>query len=193
MTMTGTFGRDRGSRINWWREAPPVLAVAGLAADYLSPPAMWTMVLPFAAVVLLIAMRRWALAATVFMLCSWVAIPTAARAAFAIEEMRGEHKAYVIDGIPLQSLEIPVTAPCPAKTGHPDAAAYLAMIREGSADAGIGFATLPVGPGHLINPRWALRESIVTFAELHNLMVLERWQQDSFGNCDDLAPDDDAR
>ena len=44
--MTGTFGRNHGSRINWWREAPPVLAVAGLAADYLSPPAMWTMVLP---------------------------------------------------------------------------------------------------------------------------------------------------
>jgi len=176
--MTGTFGRKLAGRINWWREAPPVLAVAGLAADYLSPPAMWTMILPFTAVVLLIAMRRWVLAATVFLLCSWVAIPAAARATFALEEMRGEHKAFVIDGIQLQSLEIPVAAPCAANS--------------------IGFTTLPVGPGHLINPRWALRETIVTFAELHNLMVIERWQQDALTSCDDLAaddlaPSDDAR
>jgi hypothetical protein len=177
--MTGTFGRNRGSRINWWREAPPVLAVAGLAADYLSPPAMWTMVLPFAAVVLLLAMRRWALAATVFLLCSWVAIPTAARATFAVEEMRGEHKAFVIDGIQLQSLQVSLEDPCGALTA----------VRFPTVDV----TTLPVGPGHLINPRWALRESIVTFAELHNLMVIERWEQDHPVTCDFLVPDDDAR
>jgi hypothetical protein len=50
-----------------------------------------------------------------------------------------------------------------------------------------------VGPGHLINPRWALRESIVTFAELHNLMVIERWEQDHPVTCDFFVPDDDAR
>ena len=84
--------------------------------------------------------------------------------------MRGEHKAFVIDGLQLQSLEIPVAAPCAANS--------------------IGFTTLPVGPGHLINPRWALRETIVTFAELHNLMVIDRWQQDALTSCDDLAADD---
>ena len=174
--MTGTFGRNHGSRINWWREAPPVLAVAGLAADYLSPPALWTMVLPFATVVLLLALRRWALTATVFLLCSWVAIPTAARATFAIQEMRGEPKAFVIDGIPLQSVNV-LEDPCGALTA----------VRLANVDV----TTLPVGPGHLINPRWALRESIVTFAELHNLMVVERWEQDHPVNC--FVPDDDAR
>ena len=174
--MTGTFGRKLAGRINWWREAPPVLAVAGLAADYLSPPALWTMVLPFATVVLLLALRRWALAATVFLLCSWVAIPTAARATFAIQEMRGEPKAFVIDGIPLQSVNV-LEDPCGALTA----------VRLANVDV----TTLPVGPGHLINPRWALRESIVTFAELHNLMVVERWEQDHPVNC--FVPDDDAR
>ena len=174
--MTGTFGRKHNGRINWWREAPPVLAVAGLAADYLSPPALWTMVLPFATVVLLLALRRWALAATVFLLCSWVAIPTAARATFAIQEMRGEPKAFVIDGIPLQSVNV-LEDPCGALTA----------VRLANVDV----TTLPVGPGHLINPRWALRESIVTFAELHNLMVVERWEQDHPVNC--FVPDDDAR
>ena len=57
--------------------------------------------------------------------------------------------------------------------------------------ANVDVTTLPVGPGHLINPRWALRESIVTFAELHNLMVVERWEQDHPVNC--FVPDDDAR
>jgi hypothetical protein len=65
-------------------------------------------------VVLLLALRRWALAATVFLLCSWVAIPTAARATFAIQEMRGEPKAFVIDGIPLQSSS--ARDPCGALT-----------------------------------------------------------------------------
>ena len=153
-----------------------MLAVAGLAADYLSPPALWTMVLPFATVVLLLALRRWALAATVFLLCSWVAIPTAARATFAIQEMRGEPKAFVIDGIPLQSVNV-LEDPCGALTA----------VRLANVDV----TTLPVGPGHLINPRWALRESIVTFAELHNLMVVERWEQDHPVNC--FVPDDDAR
>ena len=67
----------------------------------------------------------------------------------------------------------------------------------------VGFAKLPVGPGHLINPRWALRRAIVSFTELHNLMVLDRWQQDVSDVCidadapppdaDALPPDADAR
>ena len=61
--MTGSFGRVReGRRFNWRHEVAPVLAVAGLAADYLSPPAAWTMVLPIAFVVLLLALRKWAFA-----------------------------------------------------------------------------------------------------------------------------------
>jgi hypothetical protein len=167
--MTGSFGRMReGRRFNWRHEVAPVLAVAGLAADYLSPPAAWTMVLPFACVVLLIALRKWAFAAAVFLLCSWVLIPTAARAVFAVEEMRGQHDAFFIEGVALQSLDRPVADPC--VPNH------------------VGFASLPVGPGHLINPRGALLRAIVSFTELHNLMVLDRWQDD----VSDVCIDDDA-
>ena len=175
MPMTGTFGRKHNGQFNWRREVPPVLAVAALAADYLSPPALWTMILPFAGVILLIALRRWALAATVFLLCSWVLIPTAARAAFAIEEINGEHPAYVIDGIPLQSLQIPVADPCGLDAASP---------RQ------VGFTALPVGPGHLINPRWILRDTIVSFAELHNVMVIERWFDETAASCGAGALDD---
>src|SRR4029079_7953649 len=106
--MTGSFGRVReGRRFNWRREVAPVLAVAGLAADYLSPPAAWTMVLPFAFVVALLALRKWAYAGAVFLLCSWVLIPTAARAVFDVEEKRGKHDVFWIDGVALESLDRP--------------------------------------------------------------------------------------
>jgi hypothetical protein len=172
--MTGSFGRMReGGRFNWRHEVAPVLAVAGLAADYLSPPAAWTMVLPFAFVILLMALRKWAYAAAVFLLCSWVLIPNAARAVFAVEEMRGKLDAFWIDGVALQSLDRPVADPCVPNY--------------------VGFTELPLGSGHLINPRWALRRAIVSFTELHNLMVLESWQQDVSDVCiDDVAPPRDA-
>jgi hypothetical protein len=174
--MTGSFGRVReGRRFNWRHEVAPVLAVAGLAADYLSPPAAWTMVLPIAFVVLLLALRKWAFAAAVFLLCSWVLIPTAARAVFAVEETRGKHDAFWIDGVALQSLDGPVADPCVPNY--------------------VGFTELPVGPGHIINPRGPLLRAVVSFTELHNLMVLDRWQQDVSDVCidaDALPPDADA-
>jgi hypothetical protein len=172
--MTGSFGRMReGRRFNWRHEVAPVLAVAGLAADYLSPPAAWTMALPFAFVFLLVALRKWAFAAAVFLLCSWVLIPTAARAVFAVEEIRGKHDAFWIDGVALQSLDRPLADPCVPNY--------------------VGFTSLPVGPGHLVNPRWALQRAIVSFTELHNLMVLDRWQQDVSDVCIDAdAADLDA-
>lgn len=160
--MMFDFARTERKQHTWARELAPVIAVGALAADYLSPPALWTMLLPLGGVILLLGMRRWLLAAAVFVLCSWVAIPNAARVAFAIEEIRGEHNAFVIDGVPLQSLDVPVANPC-----IPDH---------------VGFTELPIGPGHLFNPRWALRDAIVTFAELHNQMVIDNWQ-DSAVDC----------
>ena len=147
-----------GRRFNWRHEVAPVLAVAGLAADYLSPPAAWTMVLPFAFVAALLALRKWAFAGAVFLLCSWVLIPTAARAVFDVEEMRGKHDVFWIDGVALGSLDRPVADP---------------------ASEYVGFTTLPVGPGHLLNPRWACVRAIVRLHRPHNFMVLERWQQDA--------------
>ena len=90
--MALTFGGILEGRIKWRRELPPVIAVAGLAADYLSPAALWTIVLPLGAAVLLLTMRKWALAATVFLLSSWMLIPLAAGTISAIEESRGERK-----------------------------------------------------------------------------------------------------
>jgi hypothetical protein len=157
--MKLTSARTGSKGTSWRRELSPVLAVAALAADYLSPSAPWTILLPLGGVILLVAMRRWLLAAGVFALCSWVLVPTAARTVFAVEEMRGEHNAFWIDGVPLQSLDVPVANPC--VPNH------------------MGFTTLPIGPGHLINPRWALRDAIVSFSDLHNQLVIERWQDDA--------------
>src|SRR6476659_4707993 len=142
--MPGSFGRVReGWRSNWRYGGAPVLAVVGRAADYPPPPAAWTMVLPFAFVAALLALRKWAYAGAVFLLCSWVLIPTAARAVFDVEEMRGQHDVFWIDGVALESLDRPVADPCVPKE--------------------VGFTSLPVGPGHLVNPRWALRRAIVSF------------------------------
>src|SRR5215470_10055822 len=99
--MLQTFGPVRERRFSWRRELPPVLLVAGLAADYLSPPALWTMLLPFGCVVMLIALRKWVHAAAVFGLCSWVLIPMAAGMVSAMEDSRGQHQLYVIDNADL--------------------------------------------------------------------------------------------
>ena len=81
-------------RIRWRRELAPVLAVAGLAADYLSPPALWTILLPVGCAVLLLALRRPAAAAIVFLLSSWVLVPVAAGAVSAVEDLRGERRLF---------------------------------------------------------------------------------------------------
>jgi len=162
--MIGTFDRMRERQINWRRELPPVLVVAGLAADYLSPPALWTMLLPFGAVVMLMALRKWWHAAAVFGLCSWVFIPVAAGTLSAIEDSHGQHRLYVVEGAALPSLEEAAGDTC---------------ARE------IELTTLPIGPDHVINPRWALRGVIETFADLHNVMVLDRLEQNDSGVCGD--------
>ena len=154
--MIRPFGRANEGRISWARELPPVLLAAGLAADYLSPPALWTILLPFGFTIALLSMRKWAHAAAVFMLSSWVLIPTVARTVSAVEEARGDRRLYVIPGEELSTLGEAVSDP--------------------DVPASVGFQVLPVGPGHLINPRWAFRHVVVTFAELHNAMLIDDWR-----------------
>jgi hypothetical protein len=166
MALTTTFGSMRGpSRIDWRRELPPVLVVAGLAADYLSPPHLWTILLPFGFVVMLLAMRKWTAAAAVFLLSSWVLIPLAAGTVSSLEDSRGTPRLFMVEGENLETVNEAIVDPCIARN--------------------VTFAALPVGPGHLVNPRFALRESIVTFAELHNAMVIERMLQVSTDICGD--------
>jgi hypothetical protein len=168
--MAFTFDRTRDRRIHWRRELAPVLAVAGLAADYLSPPAFWTILLPLGGIVLLLALRRPAVAAVVFLLSSWVLVPLAARATLAVEELRGEPSLLI------------TTIADPTQPSLSDA------VVDRCAPGDVGFETLPVGPGYLINPRWVLRDTIVSFAELHNQMLIASWHQDPDAACTTTAP-----
>jgi len=161
--MALTFERTPDRRISWRRELAPVLAVAGLAADYLSPAAPWTILLPLGTVVLLLALRRRAAAAAVFLLSSWVLVPLAARATSAVEELRDEPRLFVLEDATLPSISEAVADRC--------------VLND------LGFALLPAGPGHLLNPRWVLRDVIVTFAELHNQMLIDRVHRDAAGPC----------
>jgi len=163
--MIGTIDRVPERRISWRRELPPVLVVAGLVADYLSPPALWTMLLPFGCVVMLIALRKWLHAAAVFGLCSWVLIPMAAGTVSALEASRGQHQLYAFDNADLPTLQEAAADPC--------------VSRE------VTTTQLPIGSDHLINPRWALRSAIETFADLHNAMVIDRLYEDASGACFD--------
>jgi hypothetical protein len=183
--MTSTFGRPGVQRISfssgssssgssssgssssgssWRRELAPVIAVAGLAADYLSPAALWTMLLPFGGVVLLLALRKPAYAAAVFLLSSWVLVPTAAQTVSAVEDLRGERRLYVVPDAEQTTLD--------------------AAVADPDVPASVGFQVLPIGPGHLVNPRWALRDVIVTFAELHNQLLIERWHDTLLRDAD---------
>jgi hypothetical protein len=152
--MALTFGGLRERRINWRHQLAPVIAVAGLFADYLSPAALWTILLPIGCVALLAALRKWTAAAAVFLLSSWFMIPAAVVTAAAIEDSHGEHHLFALDGTSGPLLDKVSSDACPAGT--------------------IEVETLPIGPGHLINPRWVLRENIVTFAALHNAIVIDR-------------------
>ncbi len=152
--MALTFGGLRETRIPWRRELAPVIAVAGLFADYLSPAELWTILLPLGCVVLLAALRKWTAAVAVLVLSSWVAIPTAAITVTAIEASSGEHHLLTLADATGQHLDELSSAVC---------------------DAGaIEVEILPIGPGQLINPRWVLRKNIETFISLHNAIVLDQ-------------------
>jgi hypothetical protein len=157
--MALTFGGIREGRIKWRRELPPVIAVAGLAADYLSPAALWTILLPLGAVVLLLTMRKWAIAGTVFLLSSWMLIPLAAGTVSSIEESRGERNIWLIDDGSIPNLDEAVAA------------------ADSAVPGAIGLKVLPIGPGHLINPRWAMRDVFETFVGLHNAMLIDRCER----------------
>jgi hypothetical protein len=162
--MTPTFNRALDRGINWRRELPPILVVAGLAADYLSPPAPWTMLLPFGFILVLLALRKWVHAAAVFLLCSWVLVPIAARTLVSFEEDRGDHVLYVAEGATLPAADDELVDP--------------RVLRR------VRFQELPVGPGHVINPRWVLRDVMATFVDVHNAMVVEHLDEESTaGSC----------
>jgi hypothetical protein len=145
---------SRARGIEWRRELAPVIAVAGLFADYLSPAALWTILLPLGSAVLLLALRKWTAAAAVLVLSSWFVIPAAVITVQAIDDSRGEHRLLALDGASGPLLDKASSDACGA----------------GSLDVEV----LPIGPGHLINPRWVLRDNIATFIALKNAIVIDQ-------------------
>src|SRR5438128_12098036 len=96
--MSLTFRVPRGSHIEWRHELAPVIAVAGLFADYLSPAALWTILLPLGCAVLLVALRKWTAAAAVLLLSSWFLIPAAVITVDAIDDGHAEHRLFALPG-----------------------------------------------------------------------------------------------
>jgi hypothetical protein len=146
-------------RVAWQQEVAPVLAVAGLAADYLSPSAAWTFALPFVFSLLLLGLGRRGLAAVVFLLSSWVLVPVAAQTFVATEDLRGERHLLVIPGASVPTVDELAACPALPKRVH--------------------FEVLPIGPGHLLDPHWVLRDVLITFVDFHNSLVIDGWSRDA--------------
>jgi hypothetical protein len=155
-------------RIDWRRELPPVVVVAGLAADYLSPAAMWTVLLPLAAMLALIVMRRWAAAALVVVLSSWFLIPASARAVCAIDSSRGVERVFAVE-----AAGIPGVAP--------------AIYERCFADR-FRVDVMRAGPGFVIEPNRYLKRVFWSFAEVHNFIAIQNVLQTGWHQCH--APQD---
>jgi hypothetical protein len=163
--MSKTFWATRESGINWRRELPPVVAVAGLAADYLSPAALWTLWLPLLAVGALLALRSFGKAALVFVLSSWILIPTAGGVLSAIDAQSGTQRILLMGR----------------------SADAMREVLEPCVTDNVRIQQLPVGPGHVINPRWALEDVIRTFVGVHNDLALEQARRNGWLTCDYLS------
>lgn len=155
-------GREPGQEgIDWRRELPPVLAVAGLAADYLSPAALWTLALPMLAVAALLALRSFGKAALVFVLSSWILIPTASGVLSAFDAQSGTQRLLVIGG----------------------GAERVRAVLEPCFSDQVRVEQLPIGRGHVINPRWVLKDTIRTFVGIHNERVLDQARRNGWVTC----------
>src|SRR5688572_23379300 len=150
--MSKPFWATREHGINWRRELPPVVAVAGLAADYLSPAALWTLWLPLLAVVALLVLRSFGKAALVFVLSSWILLPTAAGALSAIDAQSDTQRILVFGG-----------------NAH-----AIRSVLEPCVTDNVRIEKLPLGRRHLLNPRWVLKDVILTFVDFHNDLAFER-------------------
>jgi hypothetical protein len=133
--------------VRWRRGYAPVVVLLALAADYLSPAAMWTAALPlmFMAVLLTFRERRAALA--VLFLSSWIAIPLSVGAVRAFDTARGQHRLFAVGG------EVPGVGPrLWSQCNAPD----LVTSELPSLDV------VPEFAGHVIR----------TFASMHNSLAL---------------------
>jgi hypothetical protein len=139
--------------IDWRRELPPVVVVAGLAADYLSPAALWTLVFPLAAVAVLMLLRRWGVAAMVVVLSSWFLVPATARAVRSIDASRGVERVFAIETAGIPGVAPTIYQRCFADRFRVD--------------------TMRGGPGFVIEPNRYLKRVVWSFAEVHNVLAIQ--------------------
>jgi hypothetical protein len=93
-SMPGAWREGRG----WtWRRgyAPAVVAMA-LLADYFSPAAMWTAALPLMFMAFLLCFRERNAALAVLFLSSWIFIPAAGAATWAVHAVRQTPRIYEV-------------------------------------------------------------------------------------------------
>jgi len=80
------------------RLLPPLLLGLGLAGDWLSPPAVWTILFPVACVAALLILRRWKVALATAVLSSWIVIPVAGVGAWAGGLRNPDQRLYGVYG-----------------------------------------------------------------------------------------------
>jgi hypothetical protein len=151
-------------------ELPPVVVVAGLAADYLSPAALWTLVFPIAAVVALMLLRRWGAAAMVVLLSSWFLIPASARAVRTFDASRGVERVFAVETSGIPGVAPTIYQRCFADRFRVD--------------------TMRAGPGFVIEPNRYLKRVFWSFAEVHNVLAIQSVLRTGWHQCHE-SPDVD--
>ena len=158
--------------IDWRRELPPVVVVAGLAADYLSPAALWTITLPLAAVIALIALRRWGAAAMVVVLSSWFLIPASAHVVRTFDASRGVERVFAVETSGIPGVAPTIYQRCFADRFRVD--------------------TMRAGPGFVIEPNRYLKRAVWSFAEVHNVLAIQNVLRTGWHQCHEPPDADEA-
>jgi hypothetical protein len=90
----------RGPRTFGWRRwHAPVVVLLALLADYCSPAAMWTAILPLAFMAVLLTFRERKAALAVLFLSSWIAIPVSVAAVRVVDSARGAQRVFAVGGV----------------------------------------------------------------------------------------------
>jgi hypothetical protein len=82
--------------VRWRRGYAPVVVLLALAADYLSPAAMWTAALPLMFMAVLLTFRERGAALAVLFLSSWIAVPGSAGMVRAFDAARGQQRLFAV-------------------------------------------------------------------------------------------------
>jgi hypothetical protein len=149
MTTPHRPGREG---LRWRRWFAPLVVTIALLADYASPAALWTAVLPLAFMAVLLTFRERNAALSVLLLSSWIFIPLAAGAVRAFDAWQGTRRLYGV------AFDVPGI----------DRRAFAACYAQRGSDGTI-VTDLPIGYG----PLSPLGERVVSsFAATYNTFAL---------------------